>query len=579
MIARPYPEQLELKHARVRRALARFPLLRRLPVEAVAPADPIVGYRSRTKLVAGPEGIGLYGGGGHTLVDLPGCRVLPEGVRAAVAAVRDALRAGRIAAHADDRAGLRGVDVRGNAAGDAVLLTLIVDDVPEARAAAEALGRSIVARGGGVAGAFVAPHAGETPRLLAPGAYHVAGARRIEDRVGETRYTAGAGAFVQAHRGQAERVHRLAAEHACGWRGARVLDLFAGGGGVGLALARAGARVTLVEAYAPAIADARESAARNGVEAEYIVADAEEAVDALRERRARFDAVVLNPPRRGCAPAVREGVAALGPERIVYVSCDPDTLARDLDHLRRLGYAAQRVAPLDMIPLTDEVETVALLARAPAPHPPVLYEDDALMVVDRWPDEPVAAAPRGRASTLQRVRGRRGWERAVALDPLDEGTSGACAFVRSPELADAFRRAGPPRVTYVALARGQTHASGTLRGPHGPSPARHTRLGVAGGQSLLRIEGEGLSPVDLRQRLAAIGHPVVGDARHGHVPTNRHVAERHTLTRQFLHAAAWERADPRNDNELRVAAPLAPDLELVLERLGGGELLTELTPR
>src|SRR5690242_7616663 len=85
LIALPYDEQLARKRARVARALGRFPLLEGTEVPEALGADPVVGYRSRAKLVVGREGIGLYGGGGHSLVDLPGCRVLPDDVAAAVA--------------------------------------------------------------------------------------------------------------------------------------------------------------------------------------------------------------------------------------------------------------------------------------------------------------------------------------------------------------------------------------------------------------------------------------------------------------------------------------------------------------
>mgnify|MGYP000965489350 CR=1 FL=1 len=77
--------------------------------------------------------------------------------------------------------------------------------------------------------------------------------------------------------------------------------------------------------------------------------------------------MVVNPPRRGLAPLVREQIVRLAPQAIAYVSCDPETLARDLDHLSRLGYHGAALQPLDMIPLTEEVETLAMLKPAPIP--------------------------------------------------------------------------------------------------------------------------------------------------------------------------------------------------------------------
>ncbi len=102
-----------------------------------------------------------------------------------------------------------------------------------------------------------------------------------------------------------------------------------------------------------------------------------------------FDAVVMNPPRRGVSPAAREAIALLGAPLLIYVSCDPDTLARDLNHFSRLGYNASEIAPFDMIPLTEEVETVCVLRRSPPAPPRVIYEDEDILVVDKGPHEPI----------------------------------------------------------------------------------------------------------------------------------------------------------------------------------------------
>src|SRR5690606_20899830 len=112
---------------------------------------------------------------------------------------------------------------------------------------------------------------------------------------------------------------------------------------------------------------------------------AERSLAALRAGGTRFDAVVVDPPRRGLSPRVREAVAALAGEVIVYVSCAPETLARDLAHLAWLGWRAARLAPFDLMPLTAEVECLAVLARGAPPAPTVLYEDAALLAVAKPP--------------------------------------------------------------------------------------------------------------------------------------------------------------------------------------------------
>src|SRR5262249_3549271 len=115
------------------------------------------------------------------------------------------------------------------------------------------------------------------------------------------------------------------------------------------------------------------------------IGDATQVLLDLRERRARYDAVIVNPPRTGLPAALRSALADVAPRAIAYVSCEPRTLARDLSHLALLGYGAATIEPFDMLPLSASVECVALLTRSTAPQLNVLYEDDALLVIDKPP--------------------------------------------------------------------------------------------------------------------------------------------------------------------------------------------------
>ena len=113
-----------------------------------------------------------------------------------------------------------------------------------------------------------------------------------------------------------------------------------------------------------AVEDARRNAEDNGiVNAQFLCADAGEAKEWLDEREIRPDVVVIDPPRKGCTPEVVDQIAALAPARVVYVSCDPATLARDVKRFAEQGYAPQWAAPVDMFPGTAHVETVVLMSR------------------------------------------------------------------------------------------------------------------------------------------------------------------------------------------------------------------------
>ncbi|AAR35125.1 23S rRNA (uracil(1939)-C(5))-methyltransferase RlmD [Geobacter sulfurreducens] len=146
--------------------------------------------------------------------------------------------------------------------------------------------------------------------------------------------------------------------------GRRVLDLFCGNGNFSLPLASGGAQLVGVEDYGPSIDDARKNADFNGIgDVEFIAIDAADGTRRLRAAGEHFDTVILDPPRTGARDAVGE-VAILAPERIVYVSCDPPTLGRDLGVLRKAGYRVVGSHGVDMFPQTYHIESVTLLIRS-----------------------------------------------------------------------------------------------------------------------------------------------------------------------------------------------------------------------
>lgn len=143
--------------------------------------------------------------------------------------------------------------------------------------------------------------------------------------------------------------------------GMRLLDLYSGVGAFGLPLAAAGASVTAVEEHAAAVADGRRSAELNGIAGvRFMRAPVERALPGIE---GPFDGAVLDPPRRGCHPAVIEELARLAPRRVVYISCHPGILGRDLPPLLGLGYRLVRLQPVDLFPQTPHIETVVVLER------------------------------------------------------------------------------------------------------------------------------------------------------------------------------------------------------------------------
>lgn len=168
--------------------------------------------------------------------------------------------------------------------------------------------------------------------------------------------------FYQVNRDMAQKLYRKAAEYAAP-EGKTVLDLYCGAGTIGLSMADKAREIIGVEIVPEAVKDAEFNAENNGIKnTRFICGDAAKAAADLEKEGVRPDVVIVDPPRKGCSEELLNTIAnAFAPDRLVYVSCDPATLARDIKHLNALGYKLQEYTPFDLFPRTYHVETVACL--------------------------------------------------------------------------------------------------------------------------------------------------------------------------------------------------------------------------
>ena len=353
-----YPQQLESKRLILSEAMWRGA---RVPADLVAETVPSAlqfGYRSRVqfKLHYAADGlhIGFFRHGSHFVEDAPlGCPI-------ALAVINDALRCLReVLATFPEPAAIPQVNI----------------DCAEQGAVGIV---NYIGRNPDGAAAFFARHA-QTLKPLT-GLYLQTGRKSTlarvwgDDRLVYTLPTGPAGSegcalgfrpggFSQVNNSQnrslLERIRELA-----GFRGQeRVLDLYCGNGNFSLPLAGEVGAITGVEEYGDSIAAARDNCRRNGItSAEFIVADAGGAVRRLVADGRRFDVIILDPPRSGAGDTVRE-LHYFKPERIIYISCDPSTLARDCGLLGADGYRVATTVPVDMFPQTYHVESITLLQR------------------------------------------------------------------------------------------------------------------------------------------------------------------------------------------------------------------------
>lgn len=190
------------------------------------------------------------------------------------------------------------------------------------------------------------------------------GSETIMDTIGSFQFSISPHSFFQINPIQTEVLYTKALEYADLNGTETVFDLYCGIGTISLFLSAKAKKVYGVEVVDAAIVDARQNAERNGVEnAEFLVGEAEKVVPELYRQGIRADVVVLDPPRKGCEESLLQLLVEMQPKRIVYVSCNPSTLARDLKYLDANGYKAQEAQPVDMFPWTAHVESVVLITK------------------------------------------------------------------------------------------------------------------------------------------------------------------------------------------------------------------------
>ena len=364
-----YEAELGIKAARVKDALTRIGGFRSLPVRPILGADSRDGYRNKALLPLGTKkdgslSMGFYAVNSHRIVDCEECRLQPEEFNRAMGAFREwaAAYGDPVYDEATHSGRMRRLYLRKGEMTGQILACVVVNGngLHHESELIEALKQAVP----GLASVVVNSNRERTNVALGQKCRTIYGMDTIEDTLCGLRFKLSPLSFYQVNRTQAERLYEVAARYA-GLTGQELLlDLYCGAGTIGLSMAGMARRLLGVEIVPQAVENARENARLNGIEnAEFFCGDAGEAAQMLAERGERPDVIVLDPPRKGCSPDLVRTVAEFGPKRIVYVSCDPATLARDLKLFAELGYPPVEAAPVDMFPGTSHVETVVLLSK------------------------------------------------------------------------------------------------------------------------------------------------------------------------------------------------------------------------
>ncbi len=362
----PYERQLQIKAEQVEDALRRIGRLDGFTAEPIVPAEDRWRYRNKLEYSFGrdpaaPGGIvcGFHKPGSwEEVVGVDDDRLASEGVNAARERVLGWARE-------------QGLDALDRRSGEGFLRNLVVR---EGRRTGELQVRLVTGAGGPdldwetltaaaqVDGLFWTPVSGEAETTAGGETTHLSGASTLREVLGDLDFRVSPEAFFQTNTVMAERLYAIAVEYAALQGYERVYDLFCGIGTIALTMAARAGEVWGLEVVPEAVGDAIANARRNQLQtAHFFAGDVRLALRELVERAGRPEVLVVDPPRAGLSPKVVRRVIEAAPKRIVYVSCNPTTLAPNAAQLTEAGYRLTRVRPVDMFPQTHHVECVALL--------------------------------------------------------------------------------------------------------------------------------------------------------------------------------------------------------------------------
>lgn len=368
LIAMKYTEQKIWKRGMILAELAKYGELADITVHSLLSPENLIHYRTTAKLtIAGKHSdpfIGIYRRASHDVYDLELCPLHHPLINRVVEAVRQGIVKLKVPVYnPQSKMGLlRYLAVRVSVYERKAMVVFVTAHrsyneihhlgrfiqglIPEI----EVVAQNVNASEGNVI-------FGQKDFFLTPQHY-------LTERIGDVAFQVSPRSFFQVNNSGA----RLIYEQVKQWAGLggdeNVLDLYCGIGGIALFLADQAAQVIGIEVVEEAVADARRNAKLNARKnCRFEAGDATELLEELIEEGQRIDVAVLNPPRKGCAPEVLDLVTGLAPARIIYVSCSPQSLARDLVVLRGRGYRCREMQPVDMFPQTVHVENVAMLEK------------------------------------------------------------------------------------------------------------------------------------------------------------------------------------------------------------------------
>lgn len=363
-IDRDYQEQLKAKETRFRKLMEPY-----CRPEAMTGMEHPEHYRNKVHAVFGEDRkhnaiSGIYEEKSHRIVPVDSCLIEDKKADEIIVSIRGLLKSFRIRPYNEDTGYglLRHVLIRtGRATGQIMVVLVLSSPVMPSK---NNFVKALLKLHPEITTIVINVNDRDTSMVLGEREQIIYGKGYIEDELCGRRFRISPGSFYQVNPVQAEKLYRKALDYAGLTGKETVVDAYCGTGTIGIVAAEKAGRVIGVELNPDAVRDARSNAKRNRVEnIEFYQNDAGKFLVDMAEQGAGADVILLDPPRSGSSEEFLNAVAKVAPRRVVYVSCNPDTLARDLKYLKKAGYTVQKCAAVDMFPFTEEIEGVALLTR------------------------------------------------------------------------------------------------------------------------------------------------------------------------------------------------------------------------
>lgn len=363
-----YTRQLDIKRQKVEDAIKRIGKIENVNVDETLGMENPFRYRNKVILPISKNGeevkIGFYAPRSHSVVDMEICNIQHEVADKVSFIVRKWIKENNISVYNEEtgNGSLRNIMIRyGFKTGEAMVVLVTRE---EGLKGVDKLIKEINLGLPEVKSIIQNINSKKTNVVLGKKCKTLWGKDTIEDYIGDLKFSISPLSFFQVNPVQTKVLYEKALEYAGITGDEVVFDAYCGTGTISLFLASKAKKVYGVEIIPEAIENAKENAKVNNIDnAEFLVGEAEVIIPRLIKEGIKPDVVLVDPPRKGCDERLLVAIGEACPKRIVYVSCDPATLARDMKKLKEMGYKAEVVQPVDMFPETAHVETVALLSK------------------------------------------------------------------------------------------------------------------------------------------------------------------------------------------------------------------------